>query len=74
MTEDVLKDLKEALVVVWWFNGIVKSNPGQWKLVCWPNLLKSLEEKLEHPDLSKDDQQLYEPHSSLGLLSNTNFT
>ena len=57
LTEDVLQDLNEALSIVYWFYSILKSNPGQWKLVFWPNLLESLDEKLETPNLSKEDQQ-----------------
>lgn len=57
LTEDVLQDLNEALSIVYWFYIILKSNPGQWKLVFWPNLLESLDEKLETPNLSKEDQQ-----------------
>ncbi|KAJ5390895.1 uncharacterized protein N7496_001963 [Penicillium cataractarum] len=58
LTEDVLDSLKETIVIVYWFFSIQKNNPGQWKLVCWPNLMERLEEKVEDSNLQKDEQKL----------------
>lgn len=73
LTEDVLHSLKESIVIVYWFLSIQKNNPGQWKLVCWPNLMERLEEKIEDSNLPKDEQKLYVSYRILISLSNTNF-
>lgn len=76
LTEDVLHSLKETIVIVYWFYSIQKNNQeGQWKLVCWPNLMERLEGKLEDSDLPKYEQKLYAsyrfcvPYQTLTLAS-----
>jgi hypothetical protein len=59
LTEDVLHSLKETVAIVYWFFSIQRKHSGQWKLVCWPNLMERLEGKLEDSDLPKDEQKLY---------------
>lgn len=72
LTEDVLLCLKEAIVIVYFFHTISRSNPGLWKLACWPNLIERLEERLEDSSVPKDEQKLYGPDLILSSYSHTN--
>jgi hypothetical protein len=56
LTEDVLHSLKQTIAIINWFHRIQRNNMGHWKLVCWPNLMERLEEKLEEPNLPKVEQ------------------
>ncbi|KAJ5167691.1 uncharacterized protein N7482_003285 [Penicillium canariense] len=58
MSEDLLQDLNQALVIVCWFYGVQSSNPGAWKLVCWPSVVERLEQRLDDPNQTKDEQKL----------------
>jgi hypothetical protein len=73
LTEDALHSLKETVAILYWFNGIQRNHMGQWKLVCWPNLMERLEEKHDDPNLSKEEQKLYGSIPLLISRLNTNF-
>ncbi|KAJ5925626.1 hypothetical protein N7454_008265 [Penicillium verhagenii] len=59
LTEDVLRDMKRAAMIICWFYhrrllaGPEGSKPS--KLVLWPNVLTQLDKKLDDPHRNKDD-------------------
>lgn len=72
LTEDILHSLKETVAIVYWFYCIQRKNMGQWKLVCWPNLMERLEEKHD-ANLPREEQKLYGSICLLISHLNTNF-
>ncbi|EPS29592.1 hypothetical protein PDE_04542 [Penicillium oxalicum 114-2] len=60
LTEDILDDLKSAIVVFKAFQHFQRKDPGLWKVACWPNLMESLEQMTDDPHRSPDELRLLE--------------
>ena len=58
LTDDILDDLKSAIVVFKAFQHFQRKDPGLWKVACWPNLMESLEQMTDDPHRSPDELRL----------------
>ncbi|KAF7719015.1 Uncharacterized protein PECH_000195 [Penicillium ucsense] len=58
LTEDIMDDLKQAIVLFRTFQNFQRKDPGIWKVACWPNLPERLAQIAADPSLSQNELKL----------------
>ena len=59
ITEDVFQDLRRVAMLICWFHSHQKANPGQYKLVLFPNVMEVLEKRIEDHRQTPENINLY---------------